>query len=435
MGNNNTLIIIQREFLNKVKKKSFLVLTILMPLLFVGIIFAPMLLSNMGNTSKTYIVVDKTGIYSDAFSDTKNVYVFAPDTTIAFDSLRNDKCKGVIFIEASALDSNHQTAQFFYATSEPSMEQLQNVSSGMTSALQQSLLENMAGITPEAYSVIKDTKVELSSLDVNTGEQTYSEVKTIIGYVFGFMIYMFIFMFGGQITSGVIEEKTNRIIEVMISSVKPMQLFMGKIIGIALVGLTQLLIWVLLTTLLVFIGGSLFGGSVDAESMAAAQKMAGAGSMVEPEMMTKVMDMINTVHLGRLFAIFMCYFIGGYLLYASLFAAIGAAVDNQEDTSQFMLPVTIPLILSILVSVNILNDPNGPIAFWFSIIPFTSPVAMMIRAPFGVETWEYVLSMSLLVLGFIGTTYMASKIYRVGILMYGKKPSYKELWKWIRYNN
>ena len=272
----------------------------------------------------------------------------------------------------------------------------------------------------------------IASKNMETGEQTYSEVKTVLGYLFGFLIYLFIFMFGGMIMSGVIEEKTNRIVEVLISSVRPMQLLTGKIVGISLVGLTQLLIWGVLTFLLVFVGGLAFGGGIDAESLAAAQQMA-SGAPIEMDAMGKVMDMIHSVNLSRLFMIFIAYFIGGYLLYAALFADVGAAVENENDTNQFMLPITVPLILSIVVSVNILNDPNGPVAFWFSMIPFTSPIAMMIRVPFGVPGWELALSLGLLVLGCIGTTYVAAKIYRVGILMYGKKTSYKELWKWLRY--
>lgn len=433
MSRNNTWVILQREYLNRVKKKSFLVMTILMPLLFVALMFAPVLLSNVGKQSKTYMVVDETGAYAASFNETsKDRYVFVADTAVAFDSLRAEACNGVIYIAASGLNGNRQQADFFYMTSEPSMDQLNGISSKMTSSLRQKLMQEVGGMSQEVYTLVNEAEVEIGAKNMETGEQTYSEVKTVLGYLFGFLIYLFIFMFGGMIMSGVIEEKTNRIVEVLISSVRPMQLLTGKIVGISLVGLTQLLIWGVLTFLLVFVGGLAFGGGIDAESLAAAQQMA-SGAPIEMDAMGKVMDMIHSVNLSRLFMIFIAYFIGGYLLYAALFAAVGAAVENENDTNQFMLPITVPLILSIVISVNILNDPNGPVAFWFSMIPFTSPIAMMIRVPFGVPGWELALSLGLLVLGCIGTTYVAAKIYRVGILMYGKKTSYKELWKWLRY--
>lgn len=433
MSRNNTWVILQREYLNRVKKKSFLVMTILMPLLFVALMFAPVLLSNVGKQSKTYMVVDETGAYAASFNETsKDRYVFVADTAVAFDSLRAEACNGVVYIAASGLNGNRQQADFFYMTSEPSMDQLNGISSKMTSSLRQKLMQEVGGMSQEVYTLVNEAEVEIGAKNMETGEQTYSEVKTVLGYLFGFLIYLFIFMFGGMIMSGVIEEKTNRIVEVLISSVRPMQLLTGKIVGISLVGLTQLLIWGVLTFLLVFVGGLAFGGGIDAESLAAAQQMA-SGAPIEMDAMGKVMDMIHSVNLSRLFMIFIAYFIGGYLLYAALFAAVGAAVENENDTNQFMLPITVPLILSIVVSVNILNDPNGPVAFWFSMIPFTSPIAMMIRVPFGVPGWELALSLGLLVLGCIGTTYVAAKIYRVGILMYGKKTSYKELWKWLRY--
>ncbi len=434
MSRNNTWVILQREYLNRVKKKSFLVMTILMPLLFVALIFAPVLLSNIGQKGKTYLVVDQTGTYTQSFNRTdKNTYCFVSDTAAAFDSLRAETCDGVIYVSSSALNENKQSVDFFYNASEPSMEQLHSISSQMATSLRQKFMQEKGGLSEEIFTFVNEADVEINTKNVETGEKTYSEVKSILGYVFGFLIYIFIFMFGGMIMSGVIEEKTNRIVEVLISSVRPMQLLSGKIIGISLVGLTQLLIWGLLTTILMLIGGGLMGSSMDMADMMSAQQMAAAGAPIEMDAMGKVMDMIHSVNLSRLFVIFVAYFIGGYLLYAALFAAVGSAVENENDTNQFMIPITIPLLLSIIVSVNILNDPNGTIALWFSMIPFTSPIAMMIRVPFGVPTWEIALSLGLLVLGCIATTWLAARIYRVGILMYGKKTSYKELWKWLRY--
>ena len=249
---------------------------------------------------------------------------------------------------------------------------------------------------------------------------------------------MFIFMFGNMIMAGVIEEKSSRIIEVMISSVKPMQLLMGKVIGLVLVCLTQFLVWIVLSSILMLVVGLLTGGGVDAAQLAAAQS--GMPADMVPmnefqEMMKDFQAIVASLHIKQLAFFFLIYFMGGYLLYASLFAAVGSAVEKEEDASQFMLPITVPLILALIITANVLQNPSGPLAFWGSMIPFTSPIVMLARIPFGVPTWELLLSIGLLVLGFIASIWVASRIYRVGILMYGKKGSYKELWKWIRYKS
>ena len=291
-----------------------------------------------------------------------------------------------------------------------------------------------------------------TSVDINTmkiGEagqesKSYTELNMILGMFAGILIYFFIFMFGAQVMRGVIEEKTSRIVEVIISSVKPFQLMMGKIVGVGLVGLTQFLLWVVLTFLIVTIVTSTISPgdskkSVTEQMMMQKQGMNPAVSEAvssqkdSGEGMNAVMEAINSVDFPLMIGTFIFFFIVGYLLYAALFAAIGGAVDSEADTQQFMFPITIPLILSIVMAQYIIRDPDGPVAFWFSIFPLTSPVIMMIRIPFGVPYFQVVLSMVLLLLGFLGTTWLAAKIYRTGILMYGKKISYKELWKWIRY--
>ena len=270
----------------------------------------------------------------------------------------------------------------------------------------------------------------------------------IIGYLSGFLIYLFIFMFGAQVMRGVIEEKTSRIIEVIISSVKPFQLMMGKIIGIAFVGLTQFLLWVILTIMIVTgVKSAVFPEKDASQIKAQTELISTAGSMqniqgidaVDAEQsmseIENIFGSIENINFGIILGSFLFFFIGGYLLYAALFAAIGSAVDSEADTQQFMLPITIPLILSIIVMMNAIQTPDSPIAFWFSIIPFTSPVIMMVRIPFGVPYWQLFLSMGLLIITFIGATWVAAKIYRTGILMYGKKTTYKELWKWLRYKS
>jgi ABC-2 type transport system permease protein len=294
-----------------------------------------------------------------------------------------------------------------------------------------------------------DVKITTYKTDEGGAEQkSYTEVTMVVGLVSSIMIYMFIFMFGAQVMRGVIEEKTNRIIEVIVSSVKPFQLMMGKIIGVALVGLTQFLLWIVFTFIIITAVQTAFpqqfkktqaeqvkisGSSVALPNDAAPVAQNSISADTGNEKVNEIFEAFSSINLPVMIMSFFFYFLFGYLLYGALFAAIGSAVDNETDTQQFMLPVTVPLILSIVVAQTVIQNPESPLAFWMSMIPFTSPVIMMVRIPFGVPTWEIALSIGLLILGFLGTTWLAAKIYRTGILMYGKKSNYKELWKWIRY--
>ena len=249
---------------------------------------------------------------------------------------------------------------------------------------------------------------------------------------------MFIVIYGAQVMTGVVQEKTNRIVEVMISSVKPFELMMGKIIGIALVGLTQFMMWVLLTSAILFGLSTTFAKDMDMAKMQELQEMSQKGIQGMPtnEINVKVADFmtaVNGLDFVQIIVLFVIYFLGGYLLYASLFAAIGSAVDNETDTQQFSMPIMLPIIFAIYAGIFSAENPDGPLAFWCSMIPFTSPIVMMVRLPFDVPFWQIALSISILILSFIGTTWMAGKIYRTGILMYGKKTSWKEMWKWLRY--
>ena len=261
-----------------------------------------------------------------------------------------------------------------------------------------------------------------------------AEMALIIGMLAAFMIYMFIMTYGSQVMSGVLQEKTSRIVEVIVSSVKPFELMMGKIIGIALVGLTQFTIWIVFTLILSGIGTALFGDGFSATAMPESLQMGQsvASDADSAEMITKVMSMLSGFDFVKVVVLFLLYFLGGYLLYASLFAAIGSAVDNETDTQQFSMPVTLPIIFSIFIGIYAAQSPDSALAFWGSVIPFTSPVVMMARIPYDVPTWQILLSLGLLVGTFVASTWLAGKIYRTGILMYGKKVSWKELWKWIR---
>jgi ABC-2 type transport system permease protein len=249
-----------------------------------------------------------------------------------------------------------------------------------------------------------------------------------------FMIYMFIVIYGAQVMSGVVQEKTSRIVEVIISSVKPFELMMGKIIGIAMVGLTQFFLWVLLTVVISTVAGSFIGGKVDVDALQQANSMGmQATPAASPSQVQELVAMLNGFDFAQIVVLFVLYFLGGYLLYASLFAAVGSAVDSETDTQQFSLPLTLPIIFAIYAAIYSAQNPDGPLALWCSMIPFTSPIVMMVRLPFGVPAWQIVLSLLILVMSFIGTTWMAGKIYRTGILMYGKKVTWKEMWKWVKY--
>jgi ABC-2 type transport system permease protein len=274
-------------------------------------------------------------------------------------------------------------------------------------------------------------KVEADGIE----KKSNTEVEVGLSIFAGIMIYFFIFMFGAQVLKGVIEEKSNRIVEVIISSVKPFQLMMGKIVGIALVGLTQFMLWILLTLIIVGVAQVMFiSGSSSALEMIGSQQealgqMTSGGSQMNP--MVMVSETLGSINFTVMVLSFIFYFLAGYLMYASLFAAIGGAVDNDADTQQFMLPVSIPLIFAVAMSGVIVNQPDSSLAFWMSIIPFTSPITMMMRIPFGVPEWQILLSMGLLVAGFIISTWIAGKIYKTGILMYGKKITYGVVWKWL----
>ncbi|MBO7481490.1 MAG: ABC transporter permease, partial [Bacteroidales bacterium] len=278
--------------------------------------------------------------------------------------------------------------------------------------------------------------------DDGTEKESSTTVAMIIGYICGFLIYMFIFMYGSMVMNGVIEEKSNRIVEVIVSSVKPFQLMLGKIIGVALVGITQFVLWVMLTLGIVSVTYAVLQKDFSTADLNPQTQIMGStltdATDVNTDDMAKfddIMKAMNSVNYVGLLLMFLFYFIGGYLLYAGMFAIAGSAVDNETDTQQFMLPITVPLLLAIFVMLSAINNPNGSLAYWFSIIPFTSPIVMLVRIPFGVPFTDIIISMVLLVATFIAMTWLAAKIYRVGILMYGKKTNYKELWKWLKYRN
>lgn len=301
------------------------------------------------------------------------------------------------------------------------------------SGLAQKDLDNLSSSVDIDMKKIGDTGKE---------EDSSAGASTIIAYVGGVLMFMFILLYGIQVMRGVIEEKTNRIIEVMISSVKPFQLMMGKIIGIALVGLTQFILWIVLTGIISTAVVKFYADktNITQSSVSAALKKQNQNQMIkeatEKSPIGNIQKSLANLDIPKIITLFLFFFLGGYLFYSALYAAIGSAVDSETETQQFMFPVMMPLLLGYSLSLSVVtNDPYGNMAFWLSMIPFTSPIAMMVRLPYGVPDWQLALSMALLILGFIGTVWVASRIYRVGILMYGKKTSFKEMIKWFTYKN
>ena len=378
-------------------------------------------------------VIDETGVFINQFENTtelqfKNEFISIEEAKA---NLYDDVYTAILHIKS--IEKNAEIE--LYYKKQPGISTVIKIERKIESVIRSTEIQNKFKITKEQLSEIDpDVNVNPISIDVDGDEESKNvAISTAIGFFGAILIYFFIFMYGVQIMRGVIEEKTSRIVEIIISSVKPFQLMMGKIVGIALVGLTQFLLWSLLTGIIYTVIMGFFG--VDASSVPqATDMMEGADVPAMDNPLQSVQEAFATLPLLQIFISFIFYFIGGYLLYGALLAAIGSAVDSEADTQQFMLPITMPLIFSFVVAQTVMENPDGTMAFWLSIIPLTSPVIMMVRIPFGgVETWELLLSMALLIVGFLGTTWIAAKIYRTGVLMYGKKITYKELWKWLFY--
>lgn len=437
---NKILLIIQREYLTRVKKKSFIIMTILGPVLIAAMIILPAMLSEWSETDeKRVAVLDETGIFFEKFKDQEGISFYH-----VYEGLEREK-EGTLYEKRDILLYIPKTelslpvnAELF-STKQPGLNVTSYIKSVMKNVIENEKLKAQ-GIDPE---VIKSAKANINLATIRVEDdgaekESYTEVEVGLAIFAGIMIYFFIFMFGAQVLKGVMEEKTNRIVEVIISSVKPFQLMMGKIIGIALVGLTQFLLWIILTGFFLVIFQATVGGDMASgmQSMGAQNQLMQAtespAPAIDENQLAMVAGIIGSINLQAMVLSFIFYFLGGYLLYASLFAAIGGAVDHDSDSQQFMLPVSIPLIFSVMMSGVIVNQPDSSLSIWLSMIPFTSPVTMMMRIPFGVPYWQILLSGTILIFGFIGTTWLAGKIYRTGILMYGQKVNYAILWKWLR---
>lgn len=437
---NKIGLIIKREYLRRVSKKSFLLLTFLTPFIFAAMVFVPLWLSTIkGDDAKQIVVVDNTGKYLSLFENTEE-YTFVTESSSSIEEYRKNPDKEVfafLSITGDLLES--PSAATLYSEKQIPMGLKRTIDNTLSEYLKNEKLASYK--IDNLKQIIEESKINFNIKTVKWDEDgseksTSTEVASLLGMVLTFIIYMFIIMYGAMVMQGVMEEKTNRIIEVMISSVKPFDLMMGKIIGIGFVGLTQVFLWGILTTVLIFGSLFFFGGSTSPEEVMTAQMAAQGMSQVPAaaaSLDVQVTEIINSINFGLIGTCFVIYFIGGYLLYAAIFAAIGSALEQQEDTTQFMTPIMLLMAFSLYAGIYSMNNPDGPLAFWCSMIPFTSPIVMMVRLPFDIPLWELLLSFGLLFATAILIVWFSGKIYRVGILMYGKKPSIKEMIKWLQY--
>jgi ABC-2 type transport system permease protein len=450
---NKISIIIKREYTTRVRKKSFIIMSILAPVLMAAIIIVPTLV--MVNQEQDYkkiaVIEDNTDLFKDVIKNTKTLeFVYLEN--VKLDELKNSFEKegyyGILYISPELV--NTPNAITLISKKQPPIGTLEHIESSLEKEIEKQKLMtyNIQNLDEIMKSVETKVSVQTKKIDeLGNEEQTSTGIAMALAYIGGFLMYMLVFMFGAQVMRGVIEEKTSRVVEVIVSSVKPVQLMMGKIIGIALVGLTQFLIWVFLTiaiagviksTVLKKANLTEMSQNVTKNLMTEEQEAAMGAKTTDmnPDLaeFSKLFNSAMNQPWGLIIICFIFYFITGYLLYASIFAAIGSAVDNETETQQFMLPVTIPIILALMVAMGTMQNPESSLSFWCSLIPLTSPVVMVARLPFGVPYWQIGVSMALMVITFLSFVWMAAKIYRTGILMYGKKTSWKEMWKWLRYS-
>ncbi len=437
---NKIFIIIRREFLTRVQKKSFILLTILMPFIFAALIFVPLALAGIKDSEQRQVpVVDKTGLYADAFhTDAQYAFIQVPDTTAEMRA-EDSPIEAVVYITDTL--TTHPEALTIYSRKEVSGELLTLVQNTLTERVREQKLRayNVDGLD----KIISDVQSSITASTRKWSEDgSDQESNTFVaigaGFLFTFLIYMFVMSYGAMVMQSVLEEKTGRIVELMVSSVKPFQLMMGKIIGIALVGFLQLAIWGIMLAAIIFAASMLFGQApdlatqmppgADPAALAAAQQAAGSTSGAQ-----EVLTALSGLPYAELAIMFVLYFVGGYLLYASFFAAAGASVSQQEDATQFTMPFILLMVFGLYAAMYSVENTDGPLAFWSSMFPLTSPIVMMVRIPFGVPLWQELLSLALLFATALLFVWIGAKIYRIGILMYGKKPSVKEIARWIRY--
>jgi ABC-2 type transport system permease protein len=443
MNLQKTGIVISREYLNKVKKKSFLITTFVVPILFAALCILPtFLMMNVKEKSQNVAVVDNSGIVMP-YLESNDAATFTDCSSEDPAELKNQlKDRGFdVLVVVSPLDSAKSVSVQTYSKKPAGVDFSENIKSKANKAVEQYRISSyqISGLDQIMKDVKANVKVNEFTLD-ESGNATVSEsgIYMIVSMILGMMIYMFIAMFGASVMSSVIEEKSSRVVEVLVSSVKATELMFGKIIGIALVALTQFLLWIVLTLILVLGANAIFGlsGMVSStEMMSMAQTGMGGvdvAAMTQSSELSVIFTTLSHIPWGTLLVSFFIFFVLGYLLYASMYAAIGSAVENEADTQQLQLPVTIPLMLGFFIVFFAFKNPESGVVFWGSMIPFTSPIVMLARIPYGVPVWEIVVSVAVLLVTFLVMAWASAKIYKAGILMFGKKSNWGDLWKWLK---
>ena len=433
-------LIIKREFIAKVRNKSFVVMTFLSPLLFVAIAGFIGYLSSMKAETKRIAIHDETGLFADDFvkqnkKDAEYKYLNLSEISVTAlkDSISKENFSGLLVIPKTNSEKDLESKIDFISNNSPSISFIENTQDVIASKITKINLEKAKLDTLSIQKAQANVNIHLAKASGEESLKGLNEIKIGIGGAFGYLIMMFIIIYGNMVMRSVIEEKTNRIIEIIISSVKPFQLMIGKIVGTSLAGLLQFTIWAIIGLGLMFAASSFFGVNVGPTARISPEMMHSAQQEFSGSAQMYITELWN-LPIASILIGFVVYFIGGYFLYSSFYAAIGAAVDNQTDSQQFLLPIIMPLILSVYIGFfTVVNDPHGTIAVVFSMIPLTSPIVMLMRLPFGVPWWQIVISVSLLFATFFLVVWFAAKIYRVGILMYGKKPTWKELYRWLKY--
>ena len=446
---NKSFLILRREYLTRVKKKSFIIMTLLMPVIMATFMFLPAYLATLDDKEeRTIAVYDPTSLVLDRLESneyTKYHYIPKQEFQELSKNFKTGKYYAVFHVPENILTTNRAEIISDKQVTVDIKDQIKRRIENIIETEKKKQVIDEIGV-PDLESKLAATKTRINVETIKLGEEgkavkSSSEFAMVVGMVSGFLIYMFVFMYGSMVMQGVMEEKQSRIVEVIISSVKPFQLLFGKIVGIGLVGLTQIAIWVVLAIGLTS-GYSAFTmnkvqTATQAQSIMSGQQIEQLAAS-SPETQNKVVEiigMIGNLNVPLIVFALLFYFIGGFILYASLMGAIGAAVDSNEEAGQMMFPVTLPLILSMVALIGIAKNPEGSLAFWASMFPLTSPITMMARIPFGIPAWQIILSMTILLATILGTIWMAGKIYRTGILMYGKKVNLKEIVKWLSYKN
>ena len=450
---NKVLLVIQREYFTRVKKTSFWILTIVVPILLAGVYAIPIFLATRPLEHSHVLIVDDTGLFQGQFRSGRDIsYHEAGSIDYARRQLQQyDSLDAIVYIPARET-TLPRDAYLFYRSDMPALNVQTDAQNQLQEILRNRILLDVHGLTPEDYTLLTSTHIKLRTQDIETGRDGFLQVKIAVGIILAMLVFIAVFMFGSQVMRGVMEEKTSRIVEVIVCSVKPFQLMMGKVVGIGLVGLTQFALWVLLAGALVMgvqlTHADLFQQATEHHSQTeiaskgteatyqyqteqerAAQYQAGEGI---DNSIQDLIEGLTGINFAMIIFLFLFYFVFGYLLYASLFAAAGSLVDNETDSQQFTIPLTIPLILTILLLPSMIGQPSGSISVWLSIIPFTSPVAMLMRIPFGVPVWQVVLSMLLLLATFPLCIWAAARVYRSAILRYGQKASWRDVWRLLK---